>query len=53
MYDTKTDLKLRERDLEERMRIIKLMSKDKNADKKEKPKPIEDKLYHCDSDEEE
>ena len=53
MYDTKTDLKLRERNLEERMRIIKLMSEDKNGEKKEKPKPTEDKLYHCDSDDEE
>ena len=53
MYDTKTDLKLRKRDLEERMRIIKLMSEDKNSEKKERPKPTKEKLYRCCSDDEE
>ena len=53
MYDTKTDQELRERDLKERMRIIKLMSEDKNGEKKEIPKADEEKLYHCDSEDEE
>ena len=53
MYDIKTDLNLRERDLNERTRIIKLMSEDKNAEKKEKPKPTEEQLYYCDSEDEE
>ena len=53
MYDKDTDIKLRERDLLERIRIIKLMSEDKNSGKKEKPKPNEEKLYHCDTEYEE
>ena len=53
MYDKDIDIKLRERDLLERIRIIKLMSEDKNSGKKEKPKPTEEKLYHCDTEYEE
>tara|TARA_B100001758_G_scaffold247366_1_gene264917 strand:- start:410 stop:3400 length:2991 start_codon:yes stop_codon:yes gene_type:complete len=53
MYDIKLDQELRKRDLKERMRIIKLMSEDKNGEKKEIPKPDEEKLYHCDSEDEE
>jgi len=29
------------------------MSQDKNSEKKEKPKPTEEKLYHCDTEDEE
>ena len=47
MYDTKQDEEMRKRDLEERMRIIKLMSIDKNQDKKKPMVPEKEKLYHC------
>ena len=47
MYDTKKDEEIRKRDLEERMRIIKLMSIDKNQDKKKPMVPEKEKLYHC------
>ena len=49
MFDLEIDKKLRKRDLKERMRIIKLMSKDKNSNQKNKPKKIKEKLYHCDT----
>ena len=49
MFDLERDRKLRKRDLKERMRIIKLMSEDKNSNQKNKPKKIKEKLYHCDT----
>ena len=49
MFDLERDKELRERDLKERMRIIKLMSEDKNSNKKNKPKKVQEKLYHCDT----
>jgi adenine deaminase len=53
MFDSKIDKELRDRDLKERMRIIKLMSEDKNGGKKIKPEPTTEKLYHCDTEHEE
>jgi imidazolonepropionase-like amidohydrolase len=53
MFSIEVDKQLRKRDRLERMRIIKLMSEDKNEGKKKKPQPTEDKLYHCDTDHEE
>tara|TARA_B100001142_G_scaffold85490_2_gene86879 strand:+ start:8951 stop:11935 length:2985 start_codon:yes stop_codon:yes gene_type:complete len=53
MFDIETDKKLRERDRIERMRIIKLMSQEKNGDKKQAPKKEEEILYHCDTEYEE
>ena len=53
MFDLEIDKELRERDLKERMRIIKLMSEDKNRGKKTKPEPTTEKLYHCDTEHEE
>ena len=47
MYDIEFDKKLRERELAERMRIIKLMAEDKNKNKKKPPYRIKEKLYHC------
>ena len=49
MFDIEIDKQLRYRDRLERMRIIQKMSEDKNADKKQKPQPTTDKLYHCDT----
>jgi hypothetical protein len=31
------------------MRIIKLMSEDKNSEEKTKAEPVKEKLYHCDT----
>tara|TARA_B100000242_G_scaffold240101_1_gene180106 strand:+ start:9 stop:3011 length:3003 start_codon:yes stop_codon:yes gene_type:complete len=45
MFDIEIDKKMRERDLKERMRIIKLMSLDKNE--KQAPKKVKEKLYKC------
>jgi len=53
MFDVEIDKKLQKRDKKERMRIIKLMSEDKNKDKKRTPKPTIEKLYHCDTQDEE
>ena len=53
MFDSEIDKELRDRDLKERMRIIKLMSEDKNGGKKTKPEPTTEKLYHCDTEHEE
>ena len=47
MYDKNVDVQNRKRDLKERMRIIKLMSKDKNQNKIKPTAPAEEKLYHC------
>jgi len=47
MYDENVDVQNRKRDLKERMRIIKLMSKDKNQNKIKPTAPAEEKLYHC------
>jgi imidazolonepropionase-like amidohydrolase len=49
MFDVDLDRQLRERDRLERMRIIQKMSKDKNGNKKQKPQPTTEKLYHCDT----
>ena len=53
MFDQETNSQLEKRDQKERMRIIKLMSEDKNSSKKSKPKPTIQKLYHCDTKDEE
>ena len=53
MFDVELDKQLQKRDKKERMRIIKLMSKDKNGGEKRKAKPITEKLYHCDTEYEE
>ena len=53
MFSIEMDKQLRKRDRLERMRIIKLMSENKNEGKKKKPQPTEDKLYHCDTNHEE
>ncbi len=47
MFDIEFDKKLRDRDLAERMRIIKLMAEDKNKNKQQPPYKIKEKLYHC------
>ncbi len=49
MFDIDIDRKLRERDRLERMRIIQKMSKENNGNKKQKPQPNTEKLYHCDT----
>ena len=51
LYNNEIDISLRERDLNEKMRIIKIMEKEKGEGKKVK-KEIEH-LYHCDSIDEE
>ena len=51
LYDIKTNLLLQERDLNERMRLIQKMSLEK-SNKKKPPFIKEEKLYHCDSYEE-
>ena len=48
MFDIQNDKKLRTRDLDERMRINKLMSLDKNK-KVAPPKKKKEKHYHCDT----
>ena len=53
MFDQEINKQLEERNQKERMRIIKLMSEDKNSSKKTKPKPTIQKLYHCDTKDEE
>ena len=53
MFDVEVDKELRARDKAERMRIIKLMSEDKNGGKKRKPQPTKEILYHCDTEHEE
>ena len=53
MFDLKFDKDLQIRDKKERMRIIKLMSKDENGGKKTKPKKTIEKLYHCETEHEE
>ena len=53
MYDVIKDKKLQKRDLEDRMRIIQLMSEDKSKGKKKQPKKIKEKLYHCDTEHDE
>ena len=53
MFDSNLNLQLQNRDLKERMRIIKLMSEDKNNDKKRTPEKTIEKLYHCDDHEDE
>ena len=52
MFDVEIDQKLQSRDKKERMRIIQLMSKDKSR-KKTKPQKTIEKLYHCDTKDEE
>ena len=47
MFDIEFDKKLRDRDLAERMRIIKLMAEDKSKNKQQPPYKIKEKLYHC------
>jgi len=47
LYDVDIDKKLQLRDHSERMRIIKLMSKEKSDGEKVKAKPTIEKLYHC------
>ena len=49
MFDVEFDKELQQRDQKERMRIIKLMSEEKNRGEKEKAKPTIEKLYHCDT----
>ena len=49
MFDVEFDKKLQGRDKKERIRIIKLMSKDKSRSKKIQPKQTIEKLYHCDT----
>ena len=49
MFDLEFDKQLQQRDKKERMRIIKLMSEDKNRGEKEKAEPTIEKLYHCDT----
>ena len=53
MFDSNRNLQLQNRDLKERMRIIKLMSEDKNNEKKRTPEKTIEKLYHCDDHEDE
>ncbi|MDA8857783.1 amidohydrolase family protein [Flavobacteriales bacterium] len=53
LFDVEVDKELRARDKAERMRIIKLMSEDKNGGKKRKPQPTKEILYHCDTEHEE
>ena len=48
MFDIKEDKKKFKRDLGEKMRIVKLMSKEKNS-KIKKLKPDKEKHYHCDT----
>ena len=48
MFDIKKDKIIFKRDLEEKMRIVKLMSKEKNS-KIKKLKPDKEKHYHCDT----
>ena len=48
MYDKEKDKELRAQNLNERMRIIKLMSLDKNK-KVAPPKKTKEKHYHCDT----
>ena len=52
MFDEKIDEQLQSRDRQERIRILKLMSVDKNK-KKQSIKPELEKLYHCDDRDEE
>ena len=47
MYDDAQELRLRSRDLKERMRLIKLMSESEESDKIKPPKPEKEKLYKC------
>jgi hypothetical protein len=47
-FDLQRDLKLREQNLRERMRIIQKMMNEKN-EKKRKPRKEKEKLYHCDT----
>jgi imidazolonepropionase-like amidohydrolase len=49
MFDVAFDKQLQERDRQERIRIIKLMSKDKNGGEKTEANPTIEKLYHCDT----
>ncbi len=53
MFDVALDKQLQQRDKQERMRIITLMSKDKNGGEKTKPEPTVEKLYHCDTEDDE
>ena len=53
MFDLDYDKKLQIRDQKERMRIIRIMSKDKSRGKKIKPERTIEKLYHCDTEYEE
>ena len=48
LFDLQKDLKLREQNLRERIRIIQKMMNEKN-EKKRKPKKEKEKLYHCDT----
>ena len=49
MFDVEIDKQLQKRDKKERIRIIKLMSNDKNGGEKIKAEPTIEKLYHCDT----
>ena len=53
MFDLDYDKKLQIRDQKERMRIIRIMNKDKSRGKKIKPERTIEKLYHCDTEYEE
>ncbi len=53
MFDIEHDQKLQIRDQKERMRIIRIMSKDNNRGEKIKPVRKIEKLYHCDTEYEE
>ena len=48
LFDLQRDLKLRDQNLRERIRIIQKMMNEKN-EKKRKPKKEKEKLYHCDT----
>ena len=48
MFDIENDKNILKRDLQEKMRIIELMSKEKNS-KIRKLKPDKEKHYHCDT----
>ena len=48
LFDLPRDLRLREQNLKERIRIIQKMMNQKN-EKKQKPKKEKERLYHCDT----
>jgi len=48
LFDLQRDLKLRQQNLKERIRIIQKMMNEKD-EKKQKPKKEKERLYHCDT----